>query len=337
MKSSGSDKDAPRCDLRALLRRTSRPVVVGVAGDSGAGKSTYMDGIGRLLGEDMVATLSLDGYHKEDRATRRKTGRVPLDPEVNDLALAREHVAAIRRGEEVTVPVYDHGTGTFATARDFAPAPVVIVEGLHALYPEFLELYDFTLFVDSDQDVKWQWKMARDIHDRGYAPEEVETELRRREAAYKRWIDFQKTQADAVIKIHPSRLASLAVQSYHGEVPPECFHMEVIVSPLDGALPPLMLNVDLNTMTKTDSQPFMLASVPSTYWGHSVNVVHLDGVMPEESLRQLEQEILRLTGIRHADSPLPTRANATVRLTQLVVAWPLLGHIARHLHLREQA
>lgn len=328
MTSSSTRTDEARCDLRALLRRIRRPIVIGVAGDSGAGKSTYMNGIGRLLGDDMVATLSLDGYHKEDRATRRRTGRVPLDPEINDLALAQEHVAAIRRGEEVTVPVYDHESGTFARPRDFAPAPVVIVEGLHALYPEFVELYDFTLFVDSDQAVKWQWKMRRDVHDRGYDEAEVRAEMRRRETAYKRWIDFQKTQADAVIKIHPSDLASLAVQAYQGEVPPECFHIEIVVSPVDGELPPLPMNVDLNNMTQSTLQPFMLACVPSTYWGRSVNVIHLDGVMPEDNLRQLEAEMRRLTGISHHDGTPGGEAPATVRLTQLVVAWPLLGRIA---------
>ncbi|MBA1148760.1 phosphoribulokinase [Ectothiorhodospiraceae bacterium WFHF3C12] len=320
--------EAARCDLRALLGQTRRPIIIGVAGDSGAGKSTYMNGVARLLGDDMVATLSLDGYHKEDRETRRRTGRVPLDPEINDLALAREHVAAIRRGEEVTVPVYDHESGRFGGARDFAPAPVVIVEGLHALYPEFLDLYDFTLFVDSDQAVKWEWKMQRDIHDRGYRESEVRQEMSRRETAYKRWIDFQKTQAEAVIKIHPSDLASLAVQAYKGEVPPECFHIEIVVIPVDGELPALPLNVDLNNMTQSRLMPFMLASVPSTYWGRTVNVIHLDGVLPEHSLVQLEAEIRRLTGMdRRGEAPAQV-SNATIRLTQLVVAWPLFGRIA---------
>lgn len=331
-----SPNDAPRCELRTALRHTRRPIVIGVAGDSGAGKSTYMNGVARLLGDDMVATLSLDGYHKEDRATRRRTRRVPLDPEINDLALAREHVAAVRRGEEVTVPVYDHTTGCFAGARDFAPAPVVIVEGLHALYPEFLALYDFTLFVDSDQAVKREWKMHRDVHDRGYDEAEVRREMQRRETAYKRWIDFQKTHAEAVIKIHPSDLASLAVQAYKGEVPPECFHIEIILVPVDGMLPRLPLPVDLNNMTQSNLLPFMLGCVPSTYWGKAVNVIHLDGVLSEDSLRRLEAEIRGLTGMGR-NAVTSGEASATVRLTQLLVAWPLFGRIAHLLSETETA
>jgi phosphoribulokinase len=55
-------------------------IVVGVGGDSGAGKTTLSNGIRRLLGDDLVSGFSLDDYHKEDRETRRKTGHFPLDP-----------------------------------------------------------------------------------------------------------------------------------------------------------------------------------------------------------------------------------------------------------------
>lgn len=325
-------------DLRALLRSAERPIIVAVAGDSGSGKTTYTSGIERLLGSDIVSTLTLDGYHKENRAQRRRSGRSPLDPRANHLRLVRDHIEAIRSGQPVEVPIYDHRTGCFEEPRLFRPAPVVVIEGLHALYPEFLPLLDFRLFVDSDHEVKWAWKFERDVRRRGYDPEEARQEMRHRESAYRRWIDFQKTNADVNIKIHPSELASLAVEEYKGQVPDTCYHMEVIVTPTEVPLPSLYLPVDLNNMTQQQAMPFMLANVPSSFWGKPVNVVHVDGVMPAHAIEQLEREILRLAGIPRTSHPSPPHTDdpSTILFTQLLVAWPFLGYVLSRLRQQER-
>jgi len=319
----------PRTDLRALLRQADRPILLGVAGDSGSGKTTYTHGIRRLLGPDMVSYVSLDGYHKEDRATRKKTGRLPLDPRINDLKLIKAHLQALRAGAAVEVPIYNHHTGSFDPPRVIHPTPVVIIEGLHALYPNFMPYYDFTLFVDTDREVKWRWKFERDVHQRGYDADEVRREMQKREIAYRRWIDFQKTQADVIVKVHESEMSALAAQEYETRLPDNCYHMEVLVTPHSLNLPGLYLPVDFNAMTRQDALPFMLATVPSSYWGKPVNVVHVDGVIPLHALRQMEKAMAHFTGLQEdllfnpEDNPV-----ATLRFTQLVVAWPFLGHIA---------
>lgn len=320
---------AVRSDLRSLLRQAERPILLGVGGDSGSGKTTYSQGIRRLLGADMVSYVSLDGYHKEDRATRQKTGRLPLDPRINDLKLVKSHLQALRAGAAVEVPIYNHKTGCFDPPRIIHPTPVVIIEGLHALYPNFLPYYDFTLFVDTDREVKWRWKFERDVYDRGHDPEEVKREMQRREIAYRRWIDFQKTHADVIVKVHESELGSLAVQEYEGRLPDNCYHMEIIITPNSVPLPGLYLPVDFNAMIREDALPFMLANVPSSYWGRPVNVVHVDGIIPLDAMRQLEQEMMRFTGLQAELAPSTGAEPAsTLRFTQLVVAWPFLGQTA---------
>lgn len=316
-------------DMRARLRGLSAPVLVAVAGDSGSGKTTYTRGIERLFGGDVVSTITLDGYHKEDRAQRAKSGRSPLDPRANHLKVARGHLEAIRRGEEVEIPIYDHRDGVFLAPRRFRPTPVVLVEGLHALYPEFLPYTDFRIYVDSARDVKWHWKFERDVHRRGYDPEEVNRELHRREAAYTRWIDFQKTNADVVIRIQKSEIADLALDELKGELPENCFHIEIIVTPTEVALPPLFLPVDLNNMTRQQANPFMLANVPSSYWGKPVNVVHVDGMIPDTALDALEREILRMAGLDDESREAATRQGqpSTMLFTQLLVSWPFLGYL----------
>lgn len=321
---------AQRTDLRTQLRAAERPILMAVAGDSGSGKTTYTHGIRRLLGADMVSYVSLDGYHKEDRATRKKTGRLPLDPRANDLKLIKSHLQALRAGAAVEIPIYNHTTGCFDPPRIIHPTPVVVIEGLHALYPNFLPYYDFTLFVDTDREVKWRWKFERDVYDRGYDPEEIKREMQRREIAYRRWIDFQKTHADVIVKVHESELGSLAAQEYDSKLPDNCYHMEVLVAPTSPSLPGLYMPVDFNAMTRQDALPFMLANVPSTYWGRAVNVVHVDGIIPLEAMRQLEREMMRFTGLQADMAPTPPAEDpgSTLRFTQLVVAWPFLGQVA---------
>ncbi|MCC5858002.1 MAG: phosphoribulokinase [Ectothiorhodospiraceae bacterium] len=328
---SNNTATQPRSTLREQLRGARRPILLGVAGDSGSGKTTYTHGIRRLLGNDMVTTIALDGYHKEDRAQRRRSGRVPLDPEANHLDLVLEHLGSLRAGQPVEIPIYNHQTGCFDAPQIVRPAPVVVVEGLHALYSQFLPLLDYSLYVDSDQDVKWRWKFERDVHLRGHDPDELETEIERRENAYKRWIDFQKVDADVVIKIHESHLSALAHQQYEGALPDNCYHMEIIVNPSELPLPPLNLPVNLNGLTTLEAQPFMLASVPSHYWGRKVNVIHVDGIMPLEAMQLLEENIMALTGITtelEARVMTDHAQNSTMRFTQSLVAWPFLGRIS---------
>lgn len=327
------DKSADQCraTLREQLRHAQRPILLGVAGDSGSGKTTYTHGIRRLLGNDMVTTIALDGYHKEDRAQRRKSGRVPLDPTANHLDLVLEHLHSLREGQPVEIPVYNHQTGCFDAPQIVRPAPVVVVEGLHALYEQFLPLLDFSLYVDSDRDVKWRWKYERDVYLRGHDPDELEAEIERREAAYKRWIDFQKVAADVVIKIHESHLSALAHQQYDGTLPDNCYHMEIIVNPSELPLPPMNLPVNLNGLTTLEAQPFMLASVPSHYWGRKANVIHVDGIMPMEAMQRLEENIMTLTGIAtdlEARVITEQAQNSTMRFTQSLVAWPFLGRVS---------
>lgn len=326
---ASSEPDAARNDLRTLLRRADRPILMAVAGDSGSGKTTYTHGIRRLLGADMVSYVSLDGYHKEDRATRKISGRLPLDPRANDLKLIKSHLHALRAGAAVEVPIYNHTTGCFDAPRIIQPRPVVIIEGLHALYPNFLPCYDFTLFVDTDREVKWRWKFERDVHQRGHDPEDVKREMQRREIAYRRWIDFQKTHADVIVKVHESELGALAAEGFDSHLPDNCYHMEILVSPTSPPLPGLYMPVDFNAMTRQDALPFMLANIPSSYWGRMVNVVHVDGIIPLEAMRQLERGIMQYTGLEADLAAMPAAGDpaATLRFTQLVVAWPFLGQV----------
>ena len=90
-----------------------RAIVVGVVGDSGAGKTTITRGLTRVLGDAHVTHVSADDYHRFDRRQRRELGVTPLHPDSNHLDILTQHIAHLRRGEPVLKPVYSHQTGEF--------------------------------------------------------------------------------------------------------------------------------------------------------------------------------------------------------------------------------
>jgi phosphoribulokinase len=315
--------------LRDRLEHLSSPIIIGVAGDSGSGKTTYSNGIRRLLGADLVETICTDGYHKEDREQRKKSGRLPLDPQANHLDLLADHLRSIKQNQDVEIPIYSHETGRINPPVPFSPTPIVVVEGLHALYPECLEWLDFTIYVDPNHEIKWQWKWQRDIERRGHKAESLEAEMTRREAAYKRWIDFQKTSAMVTIKIFPSQIEQMARHRLKGKLGENRYKVELIVQHSETPLPRLDMPLDLATMLDIDQAPLLIATIPSCYWGKDSIAIHIDGEITQRTVRELESYITGFTGIP-IDEALPCEAYEQVsatRFTQLIIAWRFLEEV----------
>ncbi len=315
--------------MRYRLQQQRSPIIIGISGDSGSGKTTYCNGIRRLLGLDLVSTICTDGYHKEDREQRKKSGRLPLDPDANHLNLLSEHLAALKEGKSVDIPIYNHATGTFDPPRPFSPTPIVILEGLHALYPQLLPWLDFRIFVDPDYAVKWEWKWERDIKRRGHKAEALEREMLQRMGAYKRWIDFQKINANVVIKICPSQIQQWARHSFMGQLPHNCYRVELIMEPGGIPLPTLPLPFDLGAILETNKVPFFLAVVPGCYWGRSALAIHLDGAIPCSTVAELKNQIVNFIGIP-VEEALPQEEHEMVcatQFTQLLIAWRFLEQV----------
>ena len=175
---------------------------IGVAGDSGSGKTTFTQGIRDIFGSDLVSTITLDDYHRLDREGREREGLTALNPAANRIDLLEKDLIMLRRGVPIEKPVYNHTTGTFDPPVIFRPTRILILEGLHTLFTPTLRKYlDFTLFVDPAREVKYDWKLRRDMAKRGYSKEAVLGEIAKREPEYERYIVPQKEYADAVIGI----------------------------------------------------------------------------------------------------------------------------------------
>lgn len=327
----------PACLLiQANLSKLKEPLIIGIAGDSGSGKTRLSNGIRKLLGDRLVKTIEMDGYHKENREQRKASGKLPLDPSINNLELLKDHLSQIKQWKPVQIPIYNHETGDFDPPQEFKPTPIVIVEGLHALYSEFLPFYDFSIYVDASREIKWMWKKGRDTSDRGHDTEALEQEMFKREAAYKRWIDFQKTDAMIVVKIFPSQLPDMARYQFLGNLAADSFKIELLMEPAKKPLPSLILPFDLAMIMDFRVPPFLLASVPSKYWGRDVLDIHIDGEMSPQTVEALAGHLESCTGVplHGGDTESTVRSLdpvSSMRFTQLLITWRFLELINQKL------
>ena len=184
--------------------RAGRPIMLCLVGDSGAGKSTLSNGCVELLGPERVTDICLDDYHSLDRVGRAQHKITALHPDCNHLDLVAQHVALLRRGETIFKPVYDHSDGTFGPPELVSPKQIVLIHGLHGLYtPELERLWDVSVFLDPDPELRIAWKIKRDMSKRGYQRAEVLKQLEERRHDSEAYVMPQREKADIVISFFP--------------------------------------------------------------------------------------------------------------------------------------
>jgi phosphoribulokinase len=184
-----------------------RVVLIGVAGDSGCGKSTFLRRLRDLFGETFMTVICLDDYHSLDRKQRKQTGITALDPRANNFDLMYEQVKALKEGRSVMKPIYNHETGMIDPPELVQPNHVIVIEGLHPLYDERVRgLLDFSVYLDLSDEVKIAWKIQRDMAERGHTLQDVMQAIEARRPDFSAYIDPQKAHADVVIQILPTNL-----------------------------------------------------------------------------------------------------------------------------------
>ena len=182
----------------------TRPIILGVVGDSAAGKTTLTRGLVRLLGEESVTHIAADDYHRYDRKQRAERGLTPLAPECNYVDIMEQHIGEIRAGRSILKPVYRHQDGTFGPPVYVTPRHFTVVEGLLAYHTERLRnVFDVRVFLAPPEELRRQWKVDRDCSRRGYTTDQVLEELDRREHDSEAYVRPQQTFADIVVSFMP--------------------------------------------------------------------------------------------------------------------------------------
>jgi uridine kinase len=180
-----------------FFQKTKRPMVLGIAGDSGVGKDTLVGAMGGVLGRNSLSHLSGDNYHFWDRDQINSNALTRLHPLSNDLANFSNDLEKLILGQDVDLIEYDHRVGrrkarTVVQGKDF-----IIASSLHAfLNGRIQSLVDLKIFIDMEPELKRFFKFRRDVNERGYHETDIRKELIRRETDFKKFVLPQKAVAD---------------------------------------------------------------------------------------------------------------------------------------------
>ena len=167
---------APELDPLAAIPGP-RPCILGVAGGTGSGKTTVVRSILEAAGEDRIALIEQDSYYRDiDWRSEADLLQHNFDhPGAIDNDLLVAHLAALKAGHPVEVPIYDFVRHRRTTrTRRVLPLPVILLEGILIFVEAALrELLDFKIYVDTDADLRLIRRLGRDIAERGRSVKDV--------------------------------------------------------------------------------------------------------------------------------------------------------------------
>ncbi len=153
------------------------PLVIGIAGGSGSGKTTVANVILERVGRDRIAYLPHDAYYRDlTDLPPNQRAEINFDhPDSLETSLLIEHIQRLKQWQPIDLPVYDFTTHT-RTSRTIRVEPkrVIIVEGILIFAePALRALFDVKIFVDTDPDIRFIRRLQRDITERGRTTESV--------------------------------------------------------------------------------------------------------------------------------------------------------------------
>ncbi len=263
-----------------MTSKPDRVVLIGVAGASGCGKSTFLRRLEDLFGEEFITVICLDDYHSLDRKQRKAAGVTALNPEANNFDLMYEQITALKAGTSIDKPIYNHETGELDPPERVAPNHIIVIEGLHPMYDERVRgLIDFSVYLDIHDDVKIAWKIQRDMAERGHTYEDVLASINSRRHDFEAYIDIQKQYADVVIQILPTQLIP------DEEKERKILRVRLLQKESVEGFDPVYLFDEGSTIDWIPCGRKLTCSFPGirmhygpdSYYGHDVSVLELDG------------------------------------------------------------
>jgi phosphoribulokinase len=298
-----------------------RPVMLAIAGDSAAGKTTLSRGLVDALGTARVLAICVDDYHRYDREERKELPFTALHPACNYVEIMEQHLQLLSFGRPVLKPVYNHSNGKLERPVLVEPRDLVVAEGLLPLYTKGSQAcFDVRVYLDPDESVRRSWKMKRDTGKRGYNEDQVRAELEKREPESAEFIRPQKTQADLIVRFEP-----LPGKDQLDDSPSATI-----------LLRPTVPHPNLAEIITDDVREAIHLKLTRDEDGRPVDAVHVHGYARPEITRPIEEAIWAELGV---DQPLPEslgmieedRRSESLALIQLI----LLFHVIRKQNFEE--
>jgi uridine kinase len=186
------------------MAESSNPIVIGLAGGTGSGKTTVSQVILERVGVNRVAYIAHDSYYKDlSNIPIANRDKVNFDhPDSLETALMIQHIEKLKDNEPVELPVYDFTKHVRTTKTiPIEPKPIILVEGILIFVDaKMRELFDVKLFVDTDSDIRFIRRLQRDITERGRTTDSV---IRQYQATVRpmhlEFVEPSKRYADVII------------------------------------------------------------------------------------------------------------------------------------------
>ncbi len=155
----------------------SQPYIIGIAGGSASGKTTFIQNLMEVFNSKHLCVLSLDNYYKSlsDQHVD-ENGEVNFDlPEAIDFKRLTKDIRTLKKGKEVVMVEYTfNNPNTFPKEIRFSPAPIIIIEGLFIFSSKALsKMFDLTIFIEARTDVMFKRRLRRDFEERGIPTEQI--------------------------------------------------------------------------------------------------------------------------------------------------------------------
>ncbi|HEV7243075.1 MAG TPA: uridine kinase [Thermoanaerobaculia bacterium] len=181
-----------------------KPVIIGIAGGTGSGKTTVARAIYDRVGKDRIEWIAHDSYYRDfEGLSAEEKHQINFDhPDSLETELLARHLDVLCKGSSVEVPLYDFAAFARKTeTQRVEPRKVIIVEGILVLAePELRKRIDIKLFVDTPADLRFMRRLVRDIKSRGRSMESViEQYITTVRPMHEEFVEPSKRHADLII------------------------------------------------------------------------------------------------------------------------------------------
>lgn len=257
-----------------MMKNRDHPVIIGIVGDSAAGKTTLAAGLAQVLGPERAVNICIDDYHKYSRAERAEIGITPHDPDCNYMDILEQHVYLLRDGQPILKPTYNHNGGILGAPEYIEPRDFIILEGLLGYAtPKLRDAYDVKFYLEPEEDLRLRWKLQRDTVFGAYDAQQLQASLARLKQDSEESVIPQRTYADMVVSFYPP------------EHDPEESGKRLNVRHI---LRPTLPHLDLAPVLQTGANHGFMLELARDIDGRPVDALHIYGDLGDKQADDME-------------------------------------------------
>ncbi len=308
-----------------IMKNRDHPVIIGIVGDSAAGKTTLAAGLAQVLGPQRAVNICIDDYHKYSRAERAEIGITPHDPDCNYMDILEQHVYLLRDGQPILKPTYNHNGGVLGPPEYIEPRDFIILEGLLGYAtPKLRDAYDVKFYLEPEEDLRLRWKLQRDTVFKAYDAQHLQAALEQLRQDSEESVIPQRPYADMVVSFYPP-----------DDDPDESGERLNVRHILRPTLP----HLDLAPVLDAGSDHGFMLELSRDIDGRPVDALHIYGGLDDKQAEEMESYLWSLIpnepdehpelGI-YLDNAKTARRSHPLALSQLLITHYLLNAALGH-------